>query len=94
MRQFLRRFRVALVHDFAPGVWNPSWLQGVGADVRVAVRSLLSTSTVTAVAVLSLVLGIGANAAIFSLVNSLIFRRLPVPAPERLAIISTTGVRD
>ena len=72
-------------------MWNPRWLHGIGPDVRVAVRSLLHTPTVTAVAVLSLVLGIGANAAIFSLVNGLLLRRLPVPAPERLAIISTTG---
>ena len=42
----------------------------------------------TAVAVLSLALGIGANTAIFFLVNSLILRALPVAAPQRLVILS------
>jgi hypothetical protein len=48
MRQFLRRFRAAFVHDFARDVWNPRWLRGIGPDVRVAVRSLLHTPTVAA----------------------------------------------
>jgi putative ABC transport system permease protein len=58
-------------------------------DFRFAVRSLRSTPIVTAVAVLSLALGIGANTAIFSLVDSLILRTLPVAAPEQLVMVST-----
>ena len=57
-------------------------------DLRLAVRALVATPVVTAVAVLSLALGIGANTAIFSLVNSLILRTLPVAEPQRLAILS------
>ncbi len=57
-------------------------------DLRLAVRSLAATPVATAVAVLSLALGIGANTAIFSLVNSLLLRTLPVVEPQRLAIIS------
>jgi putative ABC transport system permease protein len=57
-------------------------------DLRLAFRALLATPIVTAVAVLSLALGIGANTAIFSLVNSLIPRTLPVADPERLVILS------
>jgi predicted permease len=53
-------------------------------DLRQAVRSLCATPVVTLAAALSLALGIGANTAIFSLVNSLLLRTLPVPAPERL----------
>src|SRR5262249_30712877 len=53
-------------------------------DLRVAVRSLRATPTVTLVAILSLALGIGANTAIFSLVDSLLLRALPVAAPEKL----------
>jgi putative ABC transport system permease protein len=60
---------------------------GVVHDVRVAVRQLVSTPIVTAVAVLSLALGIGANTAMFSLVNSLSLRALPVKEPQRLAIL-------
>jgi predicted permease len=54
------------------------------ANLRLALRTLLKTPFVTAVAVLSLALGIGANAAIFSLFNQMLLRPLPVPEPHRL----------
>ena len=54
------------------------------ANLRVALRTLFKTPFVTAVAVLSLALGIGANAAIFSLFNQMLLRPLPVPDPHRL----------
>src|ERR1700687_5503179 len=57
-------------------------------DLRLAFRALRATPIVTTVAVLSLALGIGANTAIFSLVNSLVLRSLPVVEPERLTIVS------
>jgi putative ABC transport system permease protein len=57
-------------------------------DIRLALRSLRTTPLVTAAAVLSLALGIGANTAIFSLVDSLILRPLAVADPQRLAIVS------
>ena len=60
---------------------------GYGHDVRIALRQLVATPVVTAIAVLSLALGIGANTAIFSLVNSLSLRALPVKEPQRLAIL-------
>ena len=58
-------------------------------DLRVAVRMLRAAPIVTGIAILSLALGIGANTAIFSLVNSLLLRTLPVPEPERLVIMTT-----
>src|ERR671915_33834 len=51
------------------------------ANLRLAVRTLLRSPFVTAVAVASLALGIGANAAIFSLFNQVLLRELPVQAP-------------
>jgi predicted permease len=60
-------------------------------DLRLAARHLKATPIVTLVAVLSLALGIGANTAIFSLVNSLILRALPVPHPEQLGILQDNG---
>ena len=56
-------------------------------DLRDAFRALTATPVVTAVAVLSLALGIGANTAIFSILNSLILRTLPVREPQKLAMI-------
>jgi putative ABC transport system permease protein len=66
-----------------------SFVNGVGQDVRLACRSLRAAPVVSAVAILSLALGIGANTAIFSLVNSLLLRTLPVVEPHRLAIPSS-----
>lgn len=60
-------------------------------DLRLAFRALRSTPIVTAVAILSLALGIGANTAIFSLVNSLLLRTLPVREPSRLVLISDSS---
>ena len=57
-------------------------------DLRLAVRSLRATPIVTLVAILSLALGIGANTAMFSLVDSLVLRALPVREPQRLAILT------
>ncbi len=62
-------------------------------DFRLAVRALRSTPIVSAVAILSLALGIGANTAMFSLVNSLLLRSLPVKNPRQLVILSDTSER-
>src|SRR3954471_9097310 len=60
-------------------------------DFQLAVRSLRSTPVVSAVAILSLALGIGANTAMFSLVNSLLLRSLPVKEPRALVILGATS---
>jgi len=57
-------------------------------DVRLAVRSLIATPIVSTVAVLSVALAIGANTAIFSILNSLLLRALPVREPARLVLVS------
>src|SRR5262249_6953036 len=58
------------------------------SDLRLAVRSLAATPVVTAVAALSLALGIGANTAILSLINGLLLRALPGRAPQQLALVT------
>jgi putative ABC transport system permease protein len=59
------------------------------SDVRSAIRALRASPVVSMAAVLSLALGIGANTAVFSVVNGLLLRSLPVAEPERLITVSS-----
>ena len=70
-------------------------LAGVGNDVRQALRLLRFNPGFAAVAILSLALGIGANTAIFELIDAVLMRTLPVPSPQQLADIQEIhGGRD
>jgi predicted permease len=60
-------------------------------NFKFAIRTLFRTPFVTTVAIVSLALGIGANAAIFSLFNQILLRPLPVPEPDRLVNIGAPG---
>ena len=62
-------------------------LEDVGRDLRLAARHLLRRRTFSAVVVLTLGLGIGANTAVFSVVDAVLLRPLPYPEPERLLLI-------
>jgi hypothetical protein len=73
------------VRDLRP--WSIA--NGLLQDCRLAFRTLCATPVVTFVAVLSLALGIGANTAMFSLVNSLMLRALPVRDPARLVLLES-----
>ncbi len=80
-----RKFgNIALLKEETRYVWSSRWLSELSQDVRYALRIVRKSPAFAATAVISIALGIGANTAIFSLIDSLLLRRLPVSAPERL----------
>lgn len=67
------------------------WLHNLGQDLRVALRGLRRAPGLVAAAVLCLALGVGANAAVYSLVEQVLLRPVPVAAPERLVNLGAPG---
>jgi len=68
-----------------------TWLESLGGDVRYAWRALRASPGFALVAILSLGLGIGANTAIFSLLNAVVLRTLPVERPDELLQVTMGG---
>src|SRR5688572_21965705 len=66
---------------------GPLFLQHLNGDLRFALRSMHKRPGLAAVAVVSLALGIGANTAIFTLVDTVLLRRLPVQSPQELYVL-------
>ena len=87
-RAALRSFgNVDKLRDRAWEVRGGGWIETLAQDVRYGARVLGRNKGYTLVAVLTLALGIGANTAIFSVVNELLLRPLPYPGAERIAML-------
>jgi len=86
-----------LIREQSHLAWGLEWLESFLKDVACGMRSLLRSPALTAVALLSLGLGIGANTAIFSFLDAVLLRSLPVQQPSQLVVLGDgidSGISD
>ena len=81
----------AQIQEQVRDVWLTRWLRDLAYDLRFSVRSFRKTPTFTIAAVLSLMLGIGATTALYSLIDQIVLRALSVDHPERLVLFNWNG---
>jgi predicted permease len=94
---YIRFGNPTAIRERSIAAWGWSWLESFAQDVAYGLRSMLRTPVLTVVALLSLGLGIGANTAIFSFLDALVLRSLPVKNPEQLVLLGDgdeNGVTD
>src|ERR1035438_2322716 len=77
---------VTSLQEESRSMWTFALFEQLAQDLRYALRTMAANPLFTATAVLSLALGIGANTAIYSFMDAILLRGLPVPHPEELAI--------
>ena len=93
-----RRFgNTAQIKETSQMAWGWNWLETFLQDAAYGARSMLRTPAITVVALLSLALGIGANTAIFSFLDAVMLRSLPVHEPQELVKLGdhdASGITD
>lgn len=93
-----RRFgNATLLKEKSHMAWGWDWLESLVQDIAYGSRAMLRSPALTIVALLSLALGIGANTAIFGLLDAVMLRSLPVRDPAELILLgkgNTSGITD
>jgi macrolide transport system ATP-binding/permease protein len=85
----LRRFgNLGLRHEDSREIWMTRFLTELGQDIRYGFRTMTANKAFSALAALSLALGIGANTTIYSFMESILLRSLPVADPESLVVLN------
>ena len=85
---------VTLIKERSREVWGWTWIETLLQDLRYALRTMRRNPGFAAVAVLSLALGTGANTAIFSLLDTILLRSLPVRNPGELVFVHRVDRRE
>jgi macrolide transport system ATP-binding/permease protein len=84
-----RRFgNIGLKQEESREIWMTRFLPELGQDLRYGFRGMIANKAFSALAVLSLALGIGANTAIYSLMEAILLRSLPVADPQSLMVLN------
>ncbi|HEV8415300.1 MAG TPA: ABC transporter permease, partial [Bryobacteraceae bacterium] len=80
---------ITLFKEDSRAMWTWTFWEQLGQDLRYALRTMANNKAFTALAALSLALGIGANTAIYSFIDSILLRSLPVQDPQSLVMLNT-----
>src|SRR5882724_4790511 len=80
---------LSLVKEVTRSTWGFLWIERLGQDIRYGLRVLRKSPVFSAVAIIMLALGIGANTAIFTLVNAFVLRPLAVADPASLFSVAS-----
>jgi predicted permease len=84
-----RRFgNIGLKHEESREIWMTRFISELGQDIRYGCRTMAANKAFSALAVLSLALGIGANTTIYSFMESILLRSLPVADPGSLVVLN------
>jgi hypothetical protein len=76
-----------LLEERSREVWQLPWLESIGRDLKLVFRRLGKSPGFAATVILTLAIGIGANTAVFSVLNSVLFKPLPYPKPNQLVAV-------